>query len=150
VEVNFLNRLFGYISGENISETKIAMTAPVLAKEGGAIEGEKIAMTSPVLGERQGTGWRYAFVLPQSYTLDNAPLPSNPEVKLAVIPGKKVAVIRYSGTWKEETIREKTGDLVDWIQLNGQEPISEPRFAGYDPPWTLPFLRRNEVMVDIK
>lgn len=143
-------RLFGYISGENVDKTKIAMTAPVLAEGGGAIKGEKIPMTRPVFGERQDTDWRYAFVLPEDYTSDNAPLPSNPEVKLSVIPAKKVAVIRYSGTWKEEAIREKSGELVDWIQLNGHEPESEPRFAGYDPPWTLPFLRRNEVMIDIK
>jgi len=142
-------KLFAYISGENISKTKISMTAPVMSKEGDAPEGDKISMTSPVLGQRQAKGWRYSFVLPAGYTLENAPLPSNPEVKLAVIPRKKVAVIRYSGSWKEHTMREKSEKLVKWIQANGLERLSSPRSARYDPPWTLPFLRRNEIMIDV-
>lgn len=142
-------KLFAYISGENISKTKISMTAPVMSKEGDAPEGDKIPMTSPVLGQRQAKGWRYSFVLPAGYTLENAPLPSNPEVKLAVIPRKKVAVIRYSGSWKEHTMREKSEKLVEWIQANGLERLSSPRSARYDPPWTLPFLRRNEIMIDV-
>jgi hypothetical protein len=143
-------KLFAYISGENLSKTKIAMTAPVISKNGNALAGEKISMTSPVLGKRQAEGWRYSFVLPAIYTLDNAPLPSNPEVKLAVIPRKKVAVIRYSGSWKEQTMREKSKELVKWVHANGLERLSRPRSAGYDPPWTLPFLRRNEIMIDVK
>ncbi len=143
-------KLFGYISGENGSQLKIAMTAPVMSSEAFAADGEKIAMTSPVIGEKQGSGWRFSFVLPTSYTLENAPVPSNPEVKLAVIPRKKVAVIRYSGPWKERAMREKSEALIEWIRSNGIERLSEPRSAGYDPPWTLPFLRRNEIMIDVK
>jgi DNA gyrase inhibitor GyrI len=142
-------KLFAYISGENILRTKIAMTSPVISKEGDVPAGDKIAMTSPVLGQRQDKGWRYSFVLPAGYTLENAPLPSNPEVKLAVVPKKKVAVIRYAGSWKEQTIREKSKELVEWIQANGLERLSGPRSARYDPPWTIPFLRRNEVMIDV-
>jgi len=142
-------KLFAYISGENISKSKIAMTAPVMSKEGDASAGDKIPMTSPVLGQRQAQGWRYSFVLPSGYTLEKAPLPSNPDVKLALIPGKKVAVIRYSGSWKEQTMREKSEELVEWVQANGFEVLSKPRSARYDPPWTLPFLRRNEVMIDV-
>lgn len=143
-------KLFAYISGENITQAKIAMTAPVMSREGIAVDSEKVAMTSPVLGEKQSPGWRYSFVLPAGYTLETAPLPTNPEVKLAVMPRKKVAVIRYSGPWKEEAMREKSEELVNWIRANGFESLSEPRSAGYDPPWTLPFLRRNEIMIDVK
>ncbi len=142
-------KLFAYISGENLSKTKIAMTAPVMSKERDAMVGDKIPMTSPVLSERQAKGWRYSFVLPASYTLETTPLPSNPEVKLAVIPRKKVAVIRYAGSWKEQTMREKSEELDEWIQANGLKRLSKPRSARYDPPWTLPFLRRNEIMIDI-
>jgi hypothetical protein len=142
-------KLFAYISGENLSKTKIAMTAPVMSKEGSAVDGDKIPMTSPVLSERQVKGWRYSFVLPASYTLDNAPLPSNPDVKLAVIPRKKVAVIRYSGSWKEQIMSEKSEELDEWIQANGLKRLSKPRSARYDPPWTLPVLRRNEIMIDV-
>ena len=142
-------KLFAYISGENLSKTKISMTAPVMSKEGNAVDGDKIPMTSPVLGERQAKGWRYSFVLPAGYTLEDAPLPANPDVKLTKIPRKKVAVIRYSGSWKEQTMREKSEKLVEWIQANGFEVLSKPRSAGYDPPWTVPFLRRNEIMIDV-
>lgn len=142
-------RLFAYISGENLSKAKIAMTAPVMAKEGDDSAGDKIPMTSPVIGEKQAEGWRYSFVLPAGITLENAPLPSNPDITLGVIPRKKVAVIRYSGSWKEQTMREKTEDLVEWIRANGFQRLSNPRSARYDPPWTLPFLRRNEVMIDV-
>jgi effector-binding domain-containing protein len=121
-----------------------------MAKEGNASKGETIAMTSPVLGEKQDKGWRYAFVLPAGYTLENAPLPSHSDVKLGVIPRKKVAVIRYSGSWNERSMREKSEEIVKWAQVNGFELLSKPRSAGYDPPWTLPFLRRNEIMLDIK
>jgi effector-binding domain-containing protein len=144
------NRLFAYISGENLSKTKIAMTAPVISKEGNVLAGENISMTSPVLGTKRAEGWRYSFVLPQIYTLENAPVPLSPEVKLVVIPRKKVAVIRYSGSWKEQAMREKSEELVKWIQAKGLERLSNPRSAGYDPPWTLPFLRRNEIMIDVE
>ncbi len=143
-------KLFGYISGENVSQSTIAMTAPVISRKESTLIGEKVAMTSPVIGEQQGQGWRYSFVLPADYTLENAPVPSNPEVKLAVVPRKKVAVIRYSGPWKERAMRKKSEELIEWIRSNGFERLSTPRSAGYDPPWTLPFLRRNEIMIDVK
>ncbi len=76
-------KLFAYISGENLSKTKIAMTAPVMSKERDAMAGDKIPMTSPVLGERQAKGWRYSFVLPAGYTIEDAPLPANPDVSLS-------------------------------------------------------------------
>lgn len=143
-------KLFAYISGDNVSRTKIAMTAPVMSREGVAAGSEKVTMTSPVLGEKQGKGWRYSFVLPANFTLENVPVPSNPDVKLAVIPRKKVAVIRYSGSWKEQLMREKSEELMEWIRINDIERLSNPRSARYDPPWTLPFLRRNEIMIDVK
>lgn len=143
-------RLFGYISGENVSQNKIAMTAPVIAREDKLTPGEKLDMTTPVLAERQVKGWRYAFVLPASFTIESAPVPSNPRVTLSVMPKKKVAVNRYSGSWSEEAMCQKTEELVDWIQANGLEPASKSRSARYDPPWTISFLRRNEVMIDLK
>lgn len=141
-------RLFQYISGNNVSQTKIAMTAPVLADEPA---GEKIAMTAPVIGEPAGeSGWRYRFVLPRSYRIDTAPLPRDPEVKLAVLPPRKTAVIRYSGKWEEDAMRRKTTELKAWIADRGLTELSSPRSAGYDPPWTLPPMRRNEVMIDVQ
>ena len=142
-------RLFRYISGKNETRTSIAMTAPVLADPGATTKGESIAMTAPVLGEQAGESWRYAFVLPADYTLETAPTPASPDVRLAEVPRRTVAVLRYSGSRDEESMREKTEALREWIVSKGIEPTSAPRSAGYDPPWTLPFLRRNEVMFDV-
>jgi hypothetical protein len=143
-------RLFSYISGDNVSAEKIAMTAPVLAKRDAENSGQKIAMTAPVITEKQTEGWRYYFVLPQELTLSSAPKPAKPDVKLKEITSKKVAVIQFSGLWDEDVFNKKVSELESWILENNLESISLPSFAGYDPPWTLPFLRRNEVLIDVE
>ncbi len=143
-------RLFAYITGNNGAGSKIAMTAPVIADGMAGQSGKKIAMTAPVLGEKQSTGWRYIFILPADFTMENAPAPIDPLVRLAVMPKKKVAAIQYSGAWSETAMREKSKELADWLLANRLEPISAPRYAGYDPPWTLPSFRRNEVLIDIR
>lgn len=143
------SKLFGYISGDNTTSSEIAMTAPVIANPGGSGNGEKIDMTVPVLEQKNEQGWRYMFVLPASYSIQTAPEPLNEDVKLSSQPQKRVAVVRYSGSSHEKAIDEKTIQLKQWIAANDLSPVSEPRWAGYNPPWTLPFLRRNEVMIDV-
>jgi len=143
-------RLFNYISGANAAQTKIAMTAPVLADPAEATEGDKIPMTTPVLGQKQDDGWRYMFVLPATYTKDSAPTPTDPAVRLVSVPRKKVAALRYLGSWSEQSTDENSQELLEWIETNGLATASAPRAAGYDPPWTIPFLRRNEVLIDIE
>ena len=143
-------RLFGYISGDNESAAEIAMTAPVMAADESTPAGEEISMTAPVTGQETPLGWRFAFVLPSDYTLATAPIPANPEVRLEQIPTRKVAVLRYSGSWTEAGYTRNVQLLQQWMSQNQLEADSLPRVAGYDPPWTLPFLRRNEVMIDIK
>jgi hypothetical protein len=143
-------RLFNYISGDNESARKIDMTAPVLATENRPADKEKIAMTAPVIREKVEQGWRFSFVLPASYTLATAPLPIDERVNLEQIPSRKVAAVQYSGRWNQARFDENTALLLQWIAEQQLESDSPPRVAGYDPPWTLPFLRRNEVLVDIK
>ena len=143
-------RLFGYISGANAAQTKIAMTTPVLADPVEPGEGDKIAMATPVVGQKQEDGWRYTFVLPGTFTKDSAPTPTGPEVKIIGVPSTKVAALRYSGSWSEEAMEQKSHELLEWIETNGLAKASAPRAAGYDPPWTIPFLRRNEVLIDIE
>lgn len=143
-------RLFGYISGENQASQKIAMTAPVLASEDDGRSGESIDMTAPVIAEQAAEGWRYAFVLPDSYTMANAPTPTNPGIRLVEIKPKLVAVLRFSGLWDEKDFRKNADKLQSWLSKNQLEAVSLPRIAGFDPPWTLPFLRRNEVMIDVR
>lgn len=139
------NRLFDYISGENIQNEDVSMTAPVFSSR----SGEKIEMTSPVLssvsGSKEST-WTLAFVLPDHYQKSNAPKPSDPNVVLVEQPEKRVAVVSFSGLWDQERFDQESKKLQSWIRENGYTSVGPDFFAGYDPPWTLPFLRRNEVM----
>ena len=139
-------RLFGYISGDNESKQKIAMTAPVIADSN---KGEEIKMTAPVMGESDGSNWRYRFVLPASYSIETAPAPLNDSVRLVTVPKKKVAVLRFSGLVSEDDVKNKSRQLSLWMTANNLMIASEPRWAGYNPPWTISFLRRNEVMIDV-
>ena len=106
-------------------------------------------MTAPVLQERVGSEWWMAFVMPSSYTMDSLPAPLDPTIKTTEIPSRTVAVIRYSGILSQTAIDLHAFQLQAWIEANGYQALSAPRSAGYDPPWTLPFLRRNEVHIDI-
>jgi len=143
-------RLFNYISGDNITGQEIAMTAPVIASESRVDGGEEISMTVPVTGEKLDQGWRFSFVLPASYTLSSAPVPTDERVSLAQIPARKVASLQYSGSWQQAKFDANAALLLQWVQAQQLQPEGLPRVAGYDPPWTLPFLRRNEVLIDIK
>ena len=142
-------RLFDYISGENRSRQKIEMTAPVTASAAAGAS-ETIDMTAPVLASESGRGWSYAFVLPAGYTIDDAPLPLRDDVRLALNEARQVAVLTFSGSWKHSAFEENLARLRGWIEERQLATASSPRFAGYDPPWTLPFLRRNEILIDIE
>ena len=133
-----------YIFGNNSSAQKLSMTAPV-TQQGS----EKIAMTGPVTQQRDGNTWRVRFVMPAGYTMDTLPKPKNAAVKLIEIAGKRFAVIRFSGTAGEDSLKRYAEDLNRFVEANHLTPVSAPTYAFYNPPWTLPFLRRNEVMVEI-
>ena len=140
------NRLGGYIFGNNKKRQEIAMTTPVVREEAS----EEIAMTVPVLQERSGRSWTMTFVMPAEYSLETLPEPLDPAVKLRKQPPRTVATIRYSGPIREERIDEKAAELRAWLKENGYTAASSSRSAGYDPPWTLSFLRRNEVHIDVE
>ena len=138
--------LAGYIFGSNESKQKIAMTAPVTQ----APSSEKIAMTAPVTQIKDGDEWVMTFTMPSQYTLDTLPKPKDSRVQFEIVPRHKIAALRYTGFWSEERNAEKAQELVTWISKQpGLKVIGAPRFAGYDPPWTLPFFRRNEIMIDV-
>ncbi|CAG7857536.1 hypothetical protein MCAMS1_02400 [biofilm metagenome] len=139
-------RLFDYINGKNQTQQKLTMTAPVLQ----ASKGEKIQMTAPVFQAQSGKTWTMRFVLPLEYDLATAPKPSDPKVTLVEIPEKKVAVLRFTGFFSENTLSETKAELMAWLKEKKIKPLSEPLSAGYNPPWTIPFLRRNEIHVDIE
>jgi hypothetical protein len=140
------SRLAGYIFGKNRSKQKLSMTAPVLQEP----VSEKISMTAPVIQEKRGSAWIMAFVMPEGSTLESLPIPLDPAVKLRSVQGKKVGVIRYSGLHSESNLRSYAGTLTTWLQKKGYSILSQPRAASYDPPWTIPFMRRNEVHIDIE
>ncbi|MEO7385362.1 MAG: heme-binding protein [Gammaproteobacteria bacterium] len=138
-------RLFKYITGANTGQAKIAMTVPVSQ----AAPSEKIAMTVPVQQVNSASGWRIAFMLPKQYTPDNAPAPTDSRVRVVAIPGKLTAVLRYSGRWTESNFLTKRDELVRILAAAGIKQLTEPRLARYNAPFSLPFLRRNEVLIDV-
>lgn len=139
-------QLFKYITGANTVNEKISMAAPVLTDE----KSQNIAMTAPVLISDSDNAWTIAFVLPDSYTIKTAPKPTNENIKLVEKPQKKVAVIKFSGFMSKDSIDDNTQKLKAWISDNKLEVIGKPMAAGYNPPWTIPFLRTNEILIEIK
>lgn len=121
------------------------MTTPVLEKES-----EKIPMTVPVFEKEIASVYRMEFVLPETMNLDNAPKPTNPEVKLEESPSKLVGVIRFSGFMGAEKIESKKKELKEFLKEKNYTPVGEFYLARYNAPFTLPFLRRNEVLVEVK
>lgn len=138
-------RLAGYIFGENRQQLKLPMTAPVMREPASVT----IAMTAPVLQQAYNDQWLMTFIMPAEHTLDTLPQPLDSQITLKTIPAKTVAVLRYSGTLNAEQIAAKTQILSDWLQQAQIKPLSAARSAAYDPPWTLPLLRRNEIHRDI-
>ena len=139
-------RLFGYISGDNRGAEKITMTAPVEQEAASA----KIAMTAPVEQQRAGTRWRVAFVLPSSYTMATAPRPTDDRVVLAEVPPRRMAVVRYRGTWTEARYGEELATLRSFIGERELTAVGEPVFARYDPPFMPWFFRRNEIQIPVQ
>ena len=137
-----------YIFGQNQISQKISMTAPVAIEEQGS-KNVKIAMTAPVNIESSAAQWTVSFVMPSEYTLENLPKPLNAKVQLRQIPAVKRAVVQFSGFYNSQKVADKTLELEEWIKSRNLQFIGSPKFARYNPPWTLPFMRRNEVMLDI-
>lgn len=139
-------RLFRYISGENRTRAKVAMTAPVSQEP----KGEKIEMTAPVgqlpVQERR---WSVSFTMPSSYTLDTLPEPEDPKVTLRQVPARRVAAVRYSGFWSEKGYLRYKSELESWIREKGFTIVGDPIWARYNPPWTPWFSRRNEILIAV-
>jgi hypothetical protein len=138
-------RLARYIFGSNTAKTKIAMTAPVAQKQS-----EKIAMTAPVATARGAAGeWVIRFFMPSEHSLESLPVPNDERVQLVGVPAETVAVLRYSGTATLDAIASHTDQLLKTLRDNGFTTDGEPFSWFYDPPWTIPFRRRNEVAVKL-
>lgn len=137
--------LFAYISGENRSKENIEMTAPVSQES----VVNKIEMTAPVGQQAVGDNWAISFMMPSFYTMATIPEPINPKVILRQVPARKMAAVRYSGTWSEENYQENMEELNRWIAALGVSVLGDPIWARYNAPFSLWFLRRNEVLIPI-
>lgn len=139
------NRLASYIFGGNTTRQGLPMTTPVFREAAG----ECIAMTAPVLQQPDGKTWTMSFVMPEAYDQDTLPIPLDANVVLKQLPARKVAVLCYSGALDEKAIARHSEELLAWLARQSLKPLSPPRSAAYDPPWTLPMRRRNEIHADI-
>jgi hypothetical protein len=144
--------LFKYISGDNLKKTEIPMTAPVnqspIKKSG-----EKIEMTATVEQTPHGKTadtYVFSFVMPSKYTIESLPVPSEPRIKLRQVKSRLLAALTYSGTWSEERYRQHEAALLRAVKNAGLITIGEPIFARYNSPFTLWFLRKNEVLVEVE
>ena len=138
-------RLAGYIFGGNTTKTKIAMTAPVSQQQS-----EKIAMTAPVAAQRTDSGeWVIRFFMPSEHSMDTLPTPKDDRVRLVKVAAERVAVLRFSGTASLEALATRTDELLNTLRDNNIKTKGIPFTWFYDPPWTLPFRRRNEVVVSL-
>lgn len=133
-----------YIFGNNTASKKVPMTAPV-TQQGS----EKIAMTAPVTQQGDGKSWRVAFIMPSEYTMDTLPKPNNPAVELKEVPAKRFGMIRFSGMGGQGSLDRHTEELQAFLEARNLTFLSPPTYAFYNPPWTLPFMRRNEVLIEI-
>jgi hypothetical protein len=141
-------RLASYIFGGNHRDQEIAMTAPVSQQSGS--RGDEIAMTAPVAQARQsGDAWTIRFFMPSKWTMDTLPEPDDDDVALVEVPGETVAVLRFTGDRGPSAVAAKTDELVATLRDKYIEVTGEPVAWFYDPPWTLPFRRRNEIAIPV-
>jgi effector-binding domain-containing protein len=136
--------LADYIFGNNTLEQNISMTAPVEQQAG-----QKISMTAPVQQQQRSNSWMISFVMPKQFTLTNIPKPNNEMVKINEVPAQRFITIRFSGSNSDDNIRKNESALFNYITQNKINVTGEPKYAFYNPPWTLPFMRRNEIMVQL-
>lgn len=139
------NRLFRYISGDNRTKQSIAMTAPVNQQAAS----QKIAMTAPVNQQKAGDAYLVSFVMPAEFTLATLPDPLDNRIELKEIPGHLAAAIIYSGSWDQKNYLGHKTKLEQYLSEKGWKPAGEPIYARYNSPFTLSFMRRNEVVIPL-
>ncbi len=139
--------LADYIFGNNLSRS----SAVQMAGKAEAAS-ENIAMTAPVQMDQgeQPDQWRMAFSLPSKWNLETAPVPNDQRVKLREVLPERMVVLQFSGRMRAHDLEEKEQELRQWATKQGITVVGSVRTARYDPPWTLPFLRKNEVQLKVE
>ncbi len=124
-------RLFHFIGGRNAMQQKIAMTTPVF------------------MNHTTSTNATMAFVMPEKLGTNGVPPPTETAVVIKQVPAGRFAVLRFSGWRSKKNSAAALAQLTAWLAQEKVVPTGEPVFAYFDPPWTLPFWRRNEVMLRV-
>jgi len=134
-------RLASYIFGANSGDQKIAMTAPVA---------QSPVMSGPITTSALGAErWTVRFDMPRSHDLANLPKPKNDAIRLLTLPPARIAAVRFSGLMSNSAAAKETAELLTYIKTSGLKASGPPTLAQYDPPWTLWFMRRNEVLIPV-
>ena len=134
-----------YIFGNNTSNDKISMTAPVVEQTS-----EKIAMTAPVINTLEYSSTRtVSFILPSKYTMETLPMPNNSKVTLKEIPERTVAVLRFTWYPTARRIEQKKAELTALLERDNKNNIGAVQVARYNPPLSMPLLLRNEIIIPI-
>jgi len=135
-------RLAGYIFGANAGAQKIAMTAPVA---------QSPVMAGPITTSAlSAQRWVVRFDMPSRYNLATLPKPKNADIRLATVPAARVATVRFSGLMSDSSAAKATAELLSYIKAKDLKAVGPPTLAQYDPPWTLWFMRRNEVLIPVE
>ena len=139
--------LAGYIFGDNRAATKMAMTAPVESRK----QSEKMAMTAPVTSSAadEKNKSTFAFVMERKYSVDTLPLPNDSRIRIRTMPERVMAVRRYSGRWTSAKYLQNETALLSGLEALKIDTIGDPVLARYNSPFSLPFARRNEVMIEV-
>ncbi|MDO8400352.1 MAG: heme-binding protein [Bradyrhizobium sp.] len=135
----------GYIFGANKTSENVAMTSPVEISS----PGTKIAMTAPVEVNKSADGLVMRFFMPSKYSIDQLPEPSNPRVKLTQMPSTTVAVLRFTGSTGDPAVTTRTAELIRSLETTKWKIVGPATAFFYNPPWAIPFLRTNEVVIPV-
>ncbi|XP_020581535.1 heme-binding-like protein At3g10130, chloroplastic [Phalaenopsis equestris] len=145
------NALAAYLFGKNTSNKQMEMTTPVYTRKVRS-DGERMDMTAPVITKQSGEKWQMSFVMPRKNGT-NLPLPKDPSVTIKVVPGKTVAVSAFSGFLTDEDVKRRESKLRDALKNDFEFQVKRGamvEIAQYNPPFTLPFTRRNEISLEVE
>ncbi len=138
------------VTGSPQSAGSIGFGSLVRYISGDNLPGRKMAMTSPVLQESTHASRHIvSFVLPTNVSVDDIPKPRDARVSTLAVPARDMAARTYIGRWTQVKFEANAANLVAALARDGMTTTGMPSWARYDPPWTPPFLRRNEVLVEL-
>ncbi|MFW5922567.1 MAG: SOUL family heme-binding protein [Halodesulfurarchaeum sp.] len=145
-QMTAFRRLFDYISGSNEPGESVSMTAPVKSTAG-----TDISMTAPVRSESEPDGtMRMGFYLPQTYDIETAPRPTDADVHIREVSPRSVAALQFSWYAPNRRVRAYEKRLLGALDTSDYDPVGEPYLHRYNDPWTPPFMRENEVAVEVE